>query len=698
MKKYLYILSIVSFVSCISGCLFFNTTKDVDMKSFDITQGKISSYDDVIEFIPLSVADIKQREKEITEQALNELELFVQQDRSIMTKESVLYHFDSIVRAVGSLASSIQIVEMTNPDKDIREAAHDVSIRTQELYIEHFDNKLVYQVFKDFEEKKELVAQLDDEEKYALDEQMKEFKLSGLMLKDEDFKAFKELQKRKVSLEAAFDTNINIDSSNIVCDKAELVGMNESFVDALKKNEEGKYIVRADGPTKEELLSYCIIAETREKFWKMSMNRAYPENVSILEELLSVRYKIAKMLGYHNFAELSLSKKMAKTPARVRLFLKTVATVARKKSAIELDEWKQGVKGLVSFDSYKMMPWDLSFAKKAYERDHFNLDERDLRPYFSMQDTIDGIFKIYQDFLGLRFEVASAQGAWHEDVQLITVYEKDQQEPYGYIFLDLHPRESKYSHACHADIVKTTFLPDGSKGKSASAVIANFPKPTKEEPSLLTHNDAIIFFHEFGHAMHFVLGTTKLAGTAGTSVLWDFVEMPSQIFENWMWQSSMLKKISKHYQTGDSLPDELIDKMLAKKKYDAGYSFCRQLMLADFSLTLHELEKPNLNALLEKLHNRYTPEMSWKEENHFYTSFGHLTGYDAGYYGYLWSLLFSSDIFNELLKEDLSSEAGKRFIEMILSKGGSAHPDELLENYLGRKPSMEPFFKAYDLI
>ncbi|MBL4588355.1 hypothetical protein JKY79_03355, partial [Candidatus Babeliales bacterium] len=345
MKKYLSILSIISFASCISGCLFFNTTKDVDMKSFDITQGKISSYDDLIQFIPLSVADIKQREKEIIEKALNELTLFVQQDRKTMTKESVLYHFDAMTRAVGSLSSSIQIVEMTNPDKDIRESAHDVSIRTQAFFIEHFDDKPVYQVFKDFEDKEELVAQLDDEEKYALDEQMKEFKLSGLMLEDEDFKAFKELQNRQVKLEAEFDTNINTDSSNIACDKEELAGMNESFVGALKKNEQGQYIIRADGPTRQELLSYCTVAETRKKFWQMSMNRAYPENVPILEELLSVRHKIAKMLGYHNFAELSLIKKMAKNPARVRSFLKTVATVARKKCAIELDEWKQGVKG-----------------------------------------------------------------------------------------------------------------------------------------------------------------------------------------------------------------------------------------------------------------------------------------------------------------------------------------------------------------
>ena len=692
-RKYFSIIFLLSG----TGCFFMQTTKGFNIDWFEITRGNIDSYDDLTQFIPSSVKEIQDREKQIIKEISEKLDRFKKQDRLAMTVQSVLYGIDTLSHAVHSGGSSLYLMSMVHPEKEMRDAGQQSSLNLGNFSVENFNTKEVYALFESFFEREDLMNSLNKEEQYFLDDIKLDFKLSGLMLDDDKFKAFKVLQKEAMALSSDFGKNISTDESSMFCDREELKGMNASLVDALEKNEDGKYIIKTDYPTGTELLSFCEVEKTREKFWYLFNNRAYPENVSVLQRLLEVRQEMAIMLGFKNYAEMSISSSMAKTPKKVRSFMEGLAKKAKKKSVKEVAAWKKNGKDLVLFDGDKIFPWNVGFLKKAYERDHFNFDERELRPYFSMEDAIAGLFSTYQDFFGLRFEIAAAKNVWHEDVKIITVYDKGAVEPRGYIFLDLHPRKAKHSHPCHVGLIHTTYLPNGEHTKSASVVIANFPKPTETEPSLLKYSDVVTFFHEFGHAMHSLLGRTHFATQSGTLVLRDFVEMPSQMFEEWLWEPKMIKKIGRHYQTGAPLSDELIEKMLAKKKYDVGFGLSGQLSHSDFSLTVHEEKESDFDELKKKIAMQYSPEIVWNDNNHHYCAFGHLAGYDAKYYGYLWSKVFALDIFEQLKKDNFSPEAGKRFVEMVLGKGGSVHPDELLENYLGRKPSMEPFFKAYDL-
>jgi thimet oligopeptidase len=680
-----------------SGCI--STTKGESMKWTDIAQGKIDDKKEIYALFPASADEIKKLQETACQETKKKLDAFVALDLSEYNKTSVLHAFEEIGAAFSSVASCISMLEMLHPEKEVRTAAHQAIVLMQEFDIEYFSNKKVYAVFKRYVEEVASKEELTAEEKYGLDEIMRDFKLSGLGLQDEEFKHFQELQKEQMILSLQFETNINEDESKMFCSEDQLKGMNPSFLSALQKNDEGKLIVRTDYPTSAELLSFCTVEPTREAFWKLFNKRAYPKNELVLERILILRAELARMLGFNNYAELNISTKMAKNPAKVRTFLKSISTKARKKCTEEVHQWLEVAKDILpSSDEKKLAPWNVQFIKKAYERTAFNYDERDILPYFSMEKTIAGIFDIYQNFLSLRFEIEKASGSWHDDVQMITVYDKEATVPRGYIFIDLHPRPAKYSHACHAGVIKPTFLKDGNGAtKSVGVLVANFPRATKTEPALLKHSDVVTFFHEFGHAMHHLLGVTELPRFSGTSVKWDFVEMPSQMFEEWVWQPEMIKKMSTHYQTNEPLSDEMVQKMIAKKKYDAGYSFCRQLVFADFSLTLYEMDKPDIHAVLKKMLQRYLPELSLQDEHRMYASFGHLMGYAASYYGYMWSLVFACDIFGQLKAEGLTPQAGARFADMLLAKGGSVDPAKLLKNFLGRKPSEKAFFEAYDL-
>jgi thimet oligopeptidase len=278
--------------------------------------------------------------------------------------------------------------------------------------------------------------------------------------------------------------------------------------------------------------------------------------------------------------------------------------------------------------------------------------------------------------------------------------------------LDLFPRPNKYSHAAHTTIIPATIAPDGTRIPDVSIVIANFSKPTATQPSLLKRSEVQTFFHEFGHALHAVLGATEIASLSGTHTKTDFVELPSQMLEEWLDDKDILKKVSKHYITGQPLPDDIIDTILSLKNLTSGYFVTRQAYLSSIALSyfgsypnstsfslgtpLKETKDPH--AIMRHLYTTILPHMAFNDNNHFYTSFGHLTGYGAKYYGYLWSKVFALDIFAEIKKNGLLDPViGQRYIQEVIGKGGAQDPNELLYNFLGRKPNTDAFLTEMGL-
>jgi len=664
---------------------------------------------DVVNIFPKSVADIEKRAEWAIEKTQKELDKIINLKPEERTFDNTARALDLVQVEFGPVMHSFGILEMISPKEEIRNSCHETIIKMQQFAIDAFVNVDLYKAFKDYIELRKTQSEqerekLSSEELYYLDETMREFIRDGLNLPPKELEEVKTLEKEISKLALDFDSNVAKDKSKILVDRNELDGLDEHFINNLEK-EGDKFVLKCDYPIYFEIRENCKVGNTRKKLNQLFMRRAYPKNLEILNEVIAKRDERAKKLGFKSFAHLDLDSQMVKTPERAEKFIFELAEKAQKKELKEFEVLSKKLpEDVVLNEEGKFYPWDFEYVKSCYKKKHFDVDEREIAKYFPVQKTIDGVFDIYQQFLGLKFVPIEADNLWHEDVKLIKIYDKNTGKLKGYLFLDLYPRDNKYSHACMADIIPCMNRKDLQTGQfrripAVIVVIANFPKATKDRPALLKHDDVETFFHEFGHAMHGFLGCTNMASFSGTSVKRDFVEMPSQMFEEWMWDKQMLKKVSCHYETGQSLPEELIDKKIELKKFDKGHFATRQLWLASIAL---EYFKPGAKKDTEKikkeLHEKFRKTVAFDPDNKFQAAFGHLMGYGAKYYGYLWAKVFALDLFEQIKKEGLlNSQIGSKLVSKVLGKGGSVEPDKLLKDFLGREPNQKAFLKDLGL-
>ena len=346
----------------------------------------------------------------------------------------------------------------------------------------------------------------------------------------------------------------------------------------------------------------------------------------------------------------------------------------------------------------KFKPWDVRFVRNMYKKNHLAVDEKKLSEYFQLEHTLDSMFRLYENFFGVTFEPVKTGGFWHPEVKLVKVTDADSGKLISYLLLDLHPRDNKYGHAAHFGLLPG-FKENGQEWPAISFVVTNFPKSTKNKPSLLSRNQVSTLFHEFGHAMHHILGRTRLASFAGTATRTDFVEVPSQMLEDWLFDPEVLKLVSKHYKTGQPLSDEMIEKIIALKQFDRGSFWQRQALLSSIALDyFKEGSGKDLEKIWLELDEKITPNVAADSEVHHFASFGHLMGYGARYYSYIWSKVLALDVFNHLKERGLlRSDAGKRYVEFVLSRGGSKEPGELLRDFLEREPNDAAFLKSLGL-
>ena len=316
-----------------------------------------------------------------------------------------------------------------------------------------------------------------------------------------------------------------------------------------------------------------------------------------------------------------------------------------------------------------------------------------VKGYFSLDRVLAGIFELAQTLYGIRITPQSETPVWHPEVRAYDVVDEDNRF-IARFYLDLHPRSNKYSHAACFGLRSGRQLEDGYQ-KPEAALVCNFPAPAEDKPSLLTHREVETLFHESGHLMHHLLTRASIAGFSGTSVSQDFVEMPSQIFENWVWEKEALKRFGVHYQTGETVPDALIEKMLATRHMNSGIDTQQQLFYATLDMSYHDGFLPEdaeaTTRMLHKIQAEYTL-FNTVEGTHMQASFGHLIGYSAAYYGYLWSRVYADDMFS-VFKENgiFDGDTGRRFRDQVLARGDSEDPMVLIENFLGRKPGMDAF-------
>ena len=592
-----------------------------------------------------------------------------------------------------------EALELLHPNDSIRNAAHDAYITIQAFWVDQvMSNKALYNAFTAYASQQLENEGLSDQQRYFINDTIDSFKREGLSLPDETLAQVNALRKELAALSADFDRNIAQDNRSISVTKEELEGLSNDFIATLKQTDDGLYILGVDYPTYFNVMENCSAAETRKKLYEAFSNRAYPINEEILRTIILKRDELARLLGYIDYAHCDIDSQMAATPERAQAFIDDLTERSAIKTDKEFATLTQTLPDSVKLTvDGKLQPWDTAYVQNMYKKTHYNLDEQKIAEYFPMQKTVEELLDIYRQFFSIDFKKEAAHGLWDEDVSIVRVLQDN--KVIGTLLLDLYPRPNKYSHAAHTTIVPSTYKPDGTLIPDVSIVIANFTKATDTKPSLLKRSEVETFFHEFGHALHAILGATEIASLSGTHTKTDFVELPSQMLEEWLIDKEMLKKVSGHYITGQPLPDDIIDTIIELKNLTSGYFVTRQTYLASIALSYFgQGENKNPQSIMQKLHSQIMKHSAFSPENHFYASFGHLTGYGAKYYGYLWSKVFALDIFAEIKKHGLlNPEIGRKYVKEILGKGGAQDPNELLYNFLGRAPNTQAFFEEMGL-
>lgn len=663
---------------------------------------QVDSVEDVVRLFPATTTDIKNWADRYKKELQEHITTFLAIPDDQRTRANTLKAFDEIsdMSNFAIAGHTIAVTEMVHPDEAMRNTAHEVILDLQNFSIDQISNNvLVYKALQAYADNGAQKEQLTDAEKYFLKETLASFKRHGLGLPEKERAQAAQLNKEISALALEFERNIAQSNRFITATADELAGLDKDFIEQLKKDEQGRFIVGVDYPTYTAVLENCTVGETRRRLTLEFENRGYPENDKVLKTVIAKRDELAKLLGFKSYAHLDLDDSMVKTPERAHAFVEELIKKSQPKEQQEFERLtKELPAGIALTKEGKMQPWDRSFVVADYKKRHFNIDERDIAQYFPMEKTVSGLLDIYTKFLGIVFTKESISGLWHKDVELVAVRQKDDNKILAYLLLDLYPRENKYSHACQVGITSSTFI-DGKPNIAVSLVIANFPKSTAEKPSLLRRSDVSTFFHEFGHALHAFFGRTPIASCSGTATKVDFVEMPSQMLEEWLYDYDILKGLSSHYQTGEPLSDETINKIIELKRFSSGAFVQRQMWLALLALDLYGPgAQKDPHAINQKLQQTIVRNAQPFEEGHFYANFGHLMGYGAKYYGYMWSKVFALDMFDAIKKEGLLNPVmGKKYITDVLAPGGSKDANDLLRTFLGREPNQDAFLKDLGL-
>lgn len=553
---------------------------------------------------------------------------------------------------------------------------------------------------------------LDDAQRKEIQNTLRDFRLSGIGLPAEAQQRYGEIQARLSELASRFSNNV-LDATQgwhkLVADEAELAGLPESAQAAARqmaelKGKEG-WLFTLDIPSYLPVMMYADNRELRAEMYKAFTTRASDQgpnagkwdNSAIMTELLALRRELAQLLGFANYAELSLATKMADKTEQVVNFLTDLARRSLPQGKAELEEIRAFA--AEQHGQSELAAWDLAYYAEKLKQHKFSISDEQLRPYFPASKVVKGLFEVVKRVFGMKVRERLGIDTWHPDVRFYDIFDADD-ELRGSFYLDLYAREHKQGGAWMDVCLGRRYRRDGSLQKPVAYLTCNFNGPVDGKPALFTHNEVVTLFHEFGHGIHHMLTRVDVAGVAGINgVAWDAVELPSQFLENWCWESEALAFISGHYETGEPLPADLLEKMMAARNFQAAMQMLRQLEFALFDFRLHQEFDPakpdQIPALLDEVRSQVAV-MTPPAFNRFQHSFSHIFagGYAAGYYSYKWAEVLSADAFSRFEEEGIFNPVtGQSFLRHILEKGGSKEPMELFKAFRGREPRVDALLR-----
>jgi thimet oligopeptidase len=585
--------------------------------------------------------------------------------------------------------SRISLLKEVSLDSKVRVAAIKMFESLQKQLVEiEFDPRM-YAVIKEYAAKRE---KLQGPEKRLFKDLKKGYERMGFDLPKAQFARLKTNIKMLGKLGLAFDRNLNEHKDHILVTEAELDGLPETYRANLAKVGD-KFKITLAYPDVFPYMAGAHDEERRRELLEKFLRKGGAKNIAILKKMFRLRAENARLLGYPTHADFQTELRMAKSAANVWRFIRDLERRTKKQVAEDLAMLKTDKRRRTGDAKAVLGAHDVAYLFKQIRKEKFEIDSDVVKEYFPFEHVKQATLDTYQKLLGVIFKRRADVKLWHPDAQAFDVY--DARDGYLSTFiLDLYPREGKYGHACASEL--TYGRQEGALYQAPLvAMLANFPKPSAANPSLMSHGEVETFFHEFGHIMHFALTKARYRAQSGFSVAMDFVEAPSQMLENWVWDARMLTRLSKHYKTGRSLPKDLIRRIIGARLFGEAWSVRNQLVVASLDLIIHTKGAKDpvvLYAELNKKLTGITPPL----RQLWLAGFGHIAhGYDAGYYSYLWSKVYADDMFSRFAKEGiLNPKTGREYRRWILEKGSSMEEMDIVRGFLGRKPNNKSFLKS----
>jgi len=609
--------------------------------------------------------------------------------KSERTFENTIYALEASDDQTSDEIQRIGLLKVVSPDSRLRvDAAKTIDELHKQLIEIEFDPE-IYSALKEYARKKEVLV---GPQKLLFTDMMKGYARMGLDLPPAKLRLLKANIKALGKLGLTFDQNLNNNRDFLLVTEGELDGLPESYRANLTKVGD-KYKVTMAYPDVHPYLAGAHNEECRKKLFEKFVRRGGAQNITILKKMFKLRAENAKLLGYASHAAFQTELRMAKSPSTIWRFINDLDRRTTKQSKTDLAMLTAEKRRRTANKSATVSSHDVAYLFKQIRKDKFNIDSDVVKEYFPFEHVKDATLSAYQTLLGVTFERRSDIDFWHPDVQMYDIYDKKQ----GYLssfLLDLYPRDGKYGHAAAFEVTYGRKEADFYRPPLA-CMVTNFPKFNTQNPSLMSHGEVETFFHEFGHIMHFTLTNSHYRAQAGFNVAMDFVEAPSQMLENWVWDSVMLTKLSKHYKTGASLPKDLIKRIIDARLFGESWSVRGQLTLASLDMLLHTKSVSDPVALYAKLAKKFSGITQPKRQL-WIAGFAHIAhGYDAGYYSYLWSKVYADDMFSRFEKEGiLNTKTGSDYRHWILEKGSSEEEMDLVKGFLGRKPDNKAFLKS----
>ncbi|MFQ3266727.1 MAG: oligopeptidase A [Colwellia sp.] len=644
--------------------------------------------------------------KEIIEQVLA--------NNDVYTWQNLVMPIDDIDDVLSKLWSPVSHINSVMSSDELRDAYESCLPILSEYGTFVGQHEGLYQAYLSVKNGSEF-EQLDIAQQKVITNALRDFKLSGIALNDDDKRRYGDIATRLSELSSSFSNNV-LDATHAfsitIANKDELTGLPESALAAAKElatsKEQQGFIFTLDIPSYLPVMMYCDNADLREQLYTAFVTRASDQgpnasefdNSSIMNELLGLRHELANLLDFDNYAQHSLATKMANTTDEVMAFLENLAIKSQHQGQQDFKELNDFAAS--EFKQDNLQAWDLAFYSEKLKQSRYAISDEQLRPYFPKDKVVTGLFAVVHKLFGLSIKQREGVDVWHDDVNFYDIVDKTGNKR-GSFYLDLYAREKKRGGAWMDVCVGRSQKSDDSIQYPVAYLTCNFNGPVGKNPALFTHDEVVTLFHEFGHGIHHMLSQINASSVACINgVPWDAVELPSQFLENWCWQPEALAFISGHFESGEPLPQAMLTKMLAAKNFQSAMQMLRQLEFSIFDFTMHESFNPtavnnekHIQQTLDNVRTQYSVVKA-PEFNRFQHGFSHIFGggYSAGYYSYKWAEVLSADAFGLFEEQGIFNEVtGQSFLTNILEKGGSEEPSELFQKFRGRAPEIDALLR-----